>query len=195
MTWTSPKTWVVSDVLTASDMNTYVRDNTSDLNTRLTPLESGLAILGTGSGTATSIAMTEPTGERVFKVWLLVTGASGSHQVICTLNSINSGYTGQYWNIAADAVTAADSTDYGSTSSWALMPSKTIGSFFIELTVAYYGSGNASSMTSRYVDATSNTQHYMASGYNTATTAVIGSITLDWGVSSSYRYAIGALDF
>lgn len=27
MTWTAPKTWSVGDILTASDMNTYVRDN------------------------------------------------------------------------------------------------------------------------------------------------------------------------
>lgn len=27
MAWTTPKTWAVNDVLTAADMNTYVRDN------------------------------------------------------------------------------------------------------------------------------------------------------------------------
>lgn len=30
--WTSPKTWNVGDVLTAADMNTYVRDNTTFLS-------------------------------------------------------------------------------------------------------------------------------------------------------------------
>lgn len=30
--WTTPKTWAVGDFLTASDMNTYVRDNTATLN-------------------------------------------------------------------------------------------------------------------------------------------------------------------
>lgn len=35
MTWTAPKTWAIGDVLTAADMNTYVRDNTGDLNARL----------------------------------------------------------------------------------------------------------------------------------------------------------------
>lgn len=35
MTWTTPKTWVTGDVLTASDMNTYVRDNTNYLNTQV----------------------------------------------------------------------------------------------------------------------------------------------------------------
>ena len=32
MSWTSPKTWSVGDLLTSSDMNTYVRDNTSFLS-------------------------------------------------------------------------------------------------------------------------------------------------------------------
>ena len=33
MAWNTPKTWGVGDILTASDMNTYVRDNTDYLNT------------------------------------------------------------------------------------------------------------------------------------------------------------------
>ena len=33
MAWSTPKTWAVGDILTASDMNTYVRDNTNFLNT------------------------------------------------------------------------------------------------------------------------------------------------------------------
>ena len=31
MAWTAPKTWSVGEVLTSSDMNTYVSDNTADL--------------------------------------------------------------------------------------------------------------------------------------------------------------------
>lgn len=33
MAWTAPKTWSVGDVLTAADMNAYVRDNTKWLGT------------------------------------------------------------------------------------------------------------------------------------------------------------------
>lgn len=33
MAWTTPKTWSVSDVLTAADMNAYVRDNSKWLGT------------------------------------------------------------------------------------------------------------------------------------------------------------------
>ncbi|MEN8172018.1 MAG: hypothetical protein ABFS03_03975 [Chloroflexota bacterium] len=31
MVWTAPKTWAVDEVLTAADMNTYLRDNTEHL--------------------------------------------------------------------------------------------------------------------------------------------------------------------
>lgn len=34
MAWTTPKTWNADEVLTASDMNTYVRDNTEALRNR-----------------------------------------------------------------------------------------------------------------------------------------------------------------
>lgn len=33
MTWTTPRTWVTSEVVTASIMNTHVRDNLSELRT------------------------------------------------------------------------------------------------------------------------------------------------------------------
>lgn len=33
MPWTAPKTWSVGDVLTAADLNTYVRDNAKWLGT------------------------------------------------------------------------------------------------------------------------------------------------------------------
>jgi hypothetical protein len=35
MAWTSPKTWSFGEVLSSSDMNTYVRDNTADLDARV----------------------------------------------------------------------------------------------------------------------------------------------------------------
>lgn len=195
MTWTTPKTFVSGDVLTASEMNTYVRDNTSDLNTRLTPFESGGWVpLGSGSGTASSVAMSEPAGERIFKVILIANKSSGSHQVTCSLNAINSGYTGQFWNIAADAVTAANSTDYGSTSVWQLTPSTTIGMIFLELNIAYHNASNTATMMSRYVDAVSNTNQWLASGYNGSVTATIDSITVSWGASAAYSYTIMALD-
>jgi hypothetical protein len=33
MAWTSPKTWAVNDILTAGDLNTYVRDNENAVGT------------------------------------------------------------------------------------------------------------------------------------------------------------------
>ena len=34
MSWTNPKTWSFGEILTSTDMNTYVRDNTSELFAR-----------------------------------------------------------------------------------------------------------------------------------------------------------------
>lgn len=35
MAWTTPRTWVAGEVVTASIMNTHVRDNLDDLDTRM----------------------------------------------------------------------------------------------------------------------------------------------------------------
>ena len=45
MTWTTPKTWSFQEVLTAADMNTYVRDNSNHL---LRTLGSNGAVYGFG---------------------------------------------------------------------------------------------------------------------------------------------------
>jgi len=39
--FTSPKTWSFGEILTSTDMNTYVRDNTDDLDTRVSALLAG----------------------------------------------------------------------------------------------------------------------------------------------------------
>lgn len=36
MSWTDPKTWQPNEVLTASELNTQVRDNLRDLHRRVT---------------------------------------------------------------------------------------------------------------------------------------------------------------
>lgn len=195
MTWTTPKTFVSGDVLTAAEMNTYVRDNTSDLNTRMATFESGGWVpLGSGSGTASSVAMAEPAGERIFKVILIVNKASGTHQVSCTLNAISSGYTGQFWNVASDAIAASTSQDYGSTSAWAITPSTTLALMFMEIDIAYHNSNNQATMLGRLIDSTANTSHWISSGNNGSVSATIDTITVSWGASSPYSYAIMALD-
>jgi len=52
MAWTIPKTWNVGDVLTSTDLNTYVRDNSSflygDTNEVAVTIASGWANFGGG---------------------------------------------------------------------------------------------------------------------------------------------------
>lgn len=43
MSWTNPKTWVLNEALTASDLNTYVRDNFSYLLNRPADIFTGSA--------------------------------------------------------------------------------------------------------------------------------------------------------
>jgi hypothetical protein len=51
--WTTPKTWVANATLTAAEMNTYVRDNTADLDARQYPtrLTTNTTAVGTDANT------------------------------------------------------------------------------------------------------------------------------------------------
>lgn len=57
MAWTTPKTWNVGDLLTASDMNTYVRDNTKLIPRELdyAQITANVAISATTEGTAQTV--------------------------------------------------------------------------------------------------------------------------------------------
>lgn len=60
MPWTNPKTWITGEVLTASDLNTHLRDNTDFLNDTLNLLLDGYILIqdqkaaNTNGGTFTS---------------------------------------------------------------------------------------------------------------------------------------------
>lgn len=56
MAYTAGKTWTVGEILTAADMNTYVRDNGDDLDDRISAVLSG-----TNNGVGTSETTTSTT--------------------------------------------------------------------------------------------------------------------------------------
>jgi hypothetical protein len=63
MAWTSPKTWATGDVLTAADMNTYLRDNTDHLNDDIEgTIESNATTATAGTDTTTSTSYTDLAG-------------------------------------------------------------------------------------------------------------------------------------
>ncbi len=69
MPWTTPRTWVAGEVVTAAIMNTHVRDNLSDLHSRMniTPqlVQGSEAITAHGSLVNASnftVLLLEPTG-------------------------------------------------------------------------------------------------------------------------------------
>jgi len=61
-TWTPAKTWSVDEILTADDLNTYVRDNTTALHDR--PADS-VVTDGSGNQTTTSTSFVDVTGVEV----------------------------------------------------------------------------------------------------------------------------------
>lgn len=58
-TWTANRTWTAGELVTASIMNTYVRDNLDWLKT---PLESGKIVFATADFTTTSATYVDVTG-------------------------------------------------------------------------------------------------------------------------------------
>lgn len=59
MTWTAPRTWVVGETLTAALLNTHIRDNELDIDSRLDALEAGGLVL---AGASTGESSTTSTG-------------------------------------------------------------------------------------------------------------------------------------
>jgi hypothetical protein len=49
MAWTTPRTWVATETVTASLLNTHLRDNLSDLQTRLTGAGTSFTLTTAGS--------------------------------------------------------------------------------------------------------------------------------------------------
>lgn len=101
--WTSPKTWNSGDILTAADMDTYVRDNTTFLSS------------STGATVATSQTTTSTTYADLATVGPTVTVTTGAHAlVIVTCQLFNNGANnGSFMGFAVSGATttaAADAT-------------------------------------------------------------------------------------
>lgn len=83
--FTTPRTWAVGDVLTAADMNTFNRDNITDLDERLDLIEStaGAAVATNETTAATSPTDLATSGPAV----TLTTGTSALVIVAGTIKS------------------------------------------------------------------------------------------------------------
>jgi hypothetical protein len=89
--WTSPKTWNFGDVLTAADMNTYVRDNTGFLEELVTDVlltgTTGSVALSVGTGNCLEVFTYTRTTEAVAASSLqLFINGGGVNQDIQRLN-------------------------------------------------------------------------------------------------------------
>lgn len=61
MSWTTPRTWTATEVVTAAEMNTHIRDNLNDLNIRSTLVSATVSTSeSTASTTFTDLATVGP---------------------------------------------------------------------------------------------------------------------------------------
>lgn len=115
MAWSTPKTWNVGDVLTASDMDTYVRDNTNFLyqrpyilaynsvlvsvpNSSVTPVTLGTVlasgyglVIGTGGTANKAVIPIAGIYHIAFAVQLAGSGGSGGNYLVASVQQNGSG--------------------------------------------------------------------------------------------------------
>jgi hypothetical protein len=97
--WTTPKTWVTGDPLTASDLNTHVRDNLDYLKSPPTTLYQ---IAGTSDYTTTSTAFTDVDGTNLA---LAITTAGGDVLIFFSgIVLISSATNYVYFDLSIDGV-------------------------------------------------------------------------------------------
>lgn len=189
MAWTSPKTWVVGDVLTASDMNTYVRDNANALYA-VTSVTSWKDV-ATGSGTATSVSVTVPSGYYRYRLLIKVEATSLSGvQITQTINgSSSANYQSNRFEVQADAVISTE--EVNQTSLHITDSITTSGDMVIDQ--MWWDDGSAALMNG--ICQISYTDVWYHSG-STAGTIISGSggritaIATNWTNSYAYRYVL-----
>lgn len=107
MGWTTPRTYVTGEIVTASILNTDVRDNLNDIDRRLT---AGLAEISTSEGTtSTSYTDLATVGPAV----TVTVGASGVVMVIVSCRLFNG--TGGSQSAMSYAISGATSQAASST--------------------------------------------------------------------------------
>lgn len=103
MAWTSPKTWTANDVLTAADMNTYIRDNTKAITEWSTYTPSWTATGGTptvGNGTLTGSYIL--AGDlMILRIQLVIGNTSTLGTTTVWRFSLPSGTSGSGFNVTA----------------------------------------------------------------------------------------------
>lgn len=87
MAWTAPRTWVTSEVVTAAQLNTHLRDNLIDLDRRTTTTQGAVGALQSTTSTAyTDMATVGPAvtvtigavGKALVSLYCALSNASGN---------------------------------------------------------------------------------------------------------------------
>jgi len=93
VSFTSPKTWSFGEILTSSDMNTYVRDNTLNLFNRFRILQ----VVQTVKTDTFSANLTQGTISAVTGLSVAITPSSAS-SLVFVLANVNGSTTDVSWN-------------------------------------------------------------------------------------------------
>ena len=104
MTWTTPKTWAVDELLTAADMNEQVRDN---LDYLLEPNNDSVEYDNSGDYSITNVTTFQDVDGTNFKV--TVTTHGGPILVTCNFSATN-GANAVHFDLALDGVRVSAGT-------------------------------------------------------------------------------------
>jgi len=144
--FTPPKTWSFGEILTSTDMNTYVRDNTDDLDTRVSALLAGgigsnvVQTVKTDTFSTTSTSFTAVTGlsvtitptsntSKVLLVAAFVMG--GSINTIGTFARITGGNLAFIGDAASNRTRATTGSNLGNDTNFAVSAATNARSFAV----------------------------------------------------------------
>lgn len=139
--WTTPRTWVVGETVTAALFNTHIRDNSIDLDSRMDALDGAVILAGTDTSedsttatvtegalnSVTGLSIPATSGIRVVLPFRKSTGAAASVQSLSIeLNasdgSVNATTLSDAANSAGSGVAIIEfapyDADYGSVIGW-----------------------------------------------------------------------------
>lgn len=180
MSWTTPRTWVVGEVVTAALLNTHLRDNMIDVDSRLDALEASDTIILVGEDT-TERTTTSTSPASLSSVTGLSIPVTSGIRVVLSFAKTSGAAAKPTFSIGmtsnASASSATDTTDSANSA----------GSGIVIVDFAPYGSGYdyAGGGHSYFKNAASTLTNAIWNVGNARPNAVIQEVTITGFVSSS----------
>jgi hypothetical protein len=183
MAWTSPRTWVVGETLTAALLNAHVRDNMLDLDAD----RGTWHLLSSGTGTATQVNITPFTaGYHRLHLMLLADASMSADAVFIRLNGDSgTNYQSRRYKVGGDAVNSTEAT---SQTSFVICDAQNGEEMAIDLHIMNPLTGLGRAHIKGTLDADA-TEFWEFSGF-LSNNGETDAILVDWVNSGDYRYAL-----